>query len=145
MQRKRSEDMSQDVKIIARPVLFDVSKKDAHEQQFSKLQSYSPWDQFLIWLGAKMSPTIKTSPLEWNGKVVALLGALLIMAVTCGSLIWYASGLASDLRHLQSDVNEIKADLKAKQIAEQAVEIRKAEARGYQLKEAEGDHGKEQK
>lgn len=113
------------------------------ELSFSKEIGY--WDEFLIKVGAKMtSPTAKTSPLEWNGKVVALLGGLLLMMVTCGGLIWYASGLASDLRHLQSEVDEIKADSKTKLQIEQAAEIRKAEARGYQLKAAEGTHGKDE-
>ncbi len=102
----------------------------------SNVDSYSLYDRTLLALGAKMSPTTKTtSPLEWNGKVVALLGGLLGMMVVCGGLIWYAATLASQVNYLDKTIQKMENTLNQHIEAEQQKSIKDAEIRGAKIQQ----------
>lgn len=101
--------------------------------------SYSHFDSLLIFLGAKMSPATKTSPLEWNGKVVALLGGLLSMFVVCGGLIWYAASLASQVSFQDKQIQKMEVQLDKIEQYQRDADLKSEAARGFKMGVAESE------
>jgi hypothetical protein len=98
----------------------------------------SKWDEFCIWLGVKeMAVPATTTPLEWNSKVLGLLGALLAAAVTIGSMIWYSASLASDVRYMQMDMLKQSQRIEKIEEYQRQADLRKEASRGFEMGVAE--------
>jgi hypothetical protein len=98
----------------------------------------SKLDEFCIWLGVKqMAVPATTTPLEWNSKVLGLLGACFALAMSIGGLIWYASGLAADVRYMQMDMLKQSQRIEKIEEYQRQADLRKEVSRGFEMGVAE--------
>lgn len=123
-----------------------ISKRKSVAPEIGLATDFSKWDEFCIWLGVKqMANSTTTTPLEWNSKVLGLAGALLAAGITIGTLIWYASGLAADLRYMQKDMLNQSQRIERIEEYQRQADLRKEASRGFEMGVAESQAAQNKK
>lgn len=115
-----------------------IPKRKSVAPQIEIATDFSKWDDFCVWLGVKnMAAASTTTPLEWNSKVLGLIGACFALAMAVGGMIWYSASLAAKVDYLQLEQQRTMQKIERMEEHQRQADLRREAARGFEMGVAE--------